>query len=724
MKKLATLFACSFLAISIFGQNTLKVGDPDWWWEPYWEDGTIEEAVFTVEPKGIYTEVGMYLTLSAQGLGFQNYDTLEIVLNFELPDGAVVHDSWLWIDDIIIKADIVDRWTAIETYENIVDRQRDPSLLYRKPNGGYQLRVYPLAGDESRKVKISWLTPTRWSAETVSTLLPLDLLRVSAGEPAKIQVVTIPDSLWQNPRLSENLLSGFQPGNDSLWGNYFFANIDWSEVTEPVIFKVDAPLQDGIFASRLDDGDGRFYQLAYLPPNLPVANTPRKIAFLFDHENANCSFGSANLFAYLKESLPNLLTESDSFNLFFTRGSHVVERLSDHWISGHPDTVHQVLDPLVNPVSDLTSLQYLFEDAFDFIAENGGSADIVLFASSNDGQYWTWEQTGLDILDAANDTAIDVTIHVCNFQDLNLYYFFDENTSSTVLRPQHSIIYEMLTAATGGQLFGMSESGGNFWESTWSALEGLTGEPAVFDLNTDLDNGFTWQRYLLKAGGQSVSANRPVLQVGRYEGDFPMQVEFSALTTAGIFSETRTLDASQFVDSDSLGRESWVGLHIAGLEGGNPSDAQIQDIIGISIGERVLSNYTAFLALEPSQGGEPCLACWEYPDDGGGVIFSTDEEGGPASLELVAMPNPMLHDATIALSWNPDFGTEEIVFEIYDIHGRLVCSMAALAASGGTSVSVEWNGKGQEGQPVPAGVYFVVAKTSRGMAHCKLLKVN
>ncbi len=722
MKKLATLFACLSLAASIFGQNTLKVGDPDWWWEPYWEDGTIEEAVFTVEPQGIYTEVGMYLTLSAQGLGFQNYDTLEIVFNFELPDGAVVHDSWLWIDDVIIKADIIDRWTAIETYENIVDRQRDPSLLYRKSTGGYQLRVYPLAGDESRKVKISWLTPTRWTAEEVSTLLPLDLLQVSAGVPSKIQVLTLPDSVWQNPRLSDNLLSNFQPGNDSIWGNYFFANIDWSEITEPVIFRTDAPLVDGVFACRLDDGDGRFYQLAYLPPTLPAANLPRKIAFLFDHENANCSFGSANLFAYLKESLPDLLTESDSFNLFFTRGSHVVERLSDHWLSGHPDTVRQVLDPLSNPVSDVTSLKYIFEDAFNFIAENGGSADIVLFASSNNVQYWLGEQTANEILDFANDLALDVTIHVGNFQDLNLNSIVENNT--LIQRPQHMDIYQTLTAATGGQYFGILETGGNFWESTWSTLEGLTGEPAVFDLNTDLDNGFTWQRYLLKTGGQSVSANRPVLQVGRYEGDFPMLVEFSALTTAGIFSETKTLDASQFVDSDSLGRESWVGLHIAGLEGGNPSDAQIQDIIGISISERVLSNYTAFLALEPSQGGEPCLACWEYPDDGGGVIFSTEEEGGPAPLKLVAMPNPMLHEATIDLSWNPDFGTEEIEFEIYDIHGRLVRSLAALAASGSTSVSVEWNGKGQQSQPVPAGVYMVVAKTSKGMVHCKLLKVN
>lgn len=86
MKKPVIVVALLLVAASCaFGRNSLKVINPDWWWAGSGDDGTIEEAVFTVEPKGIYTEVGMYLTISGKGLGYSNADSLEIVFDFALP---------------------------------------------------------------------------------------------------------------------------------------------------------------------------------------------------------------------------------------------------------------------------------------------------------------------------------------------------------------------------------------------------------------------------------------------------------------------------------------------------------------------------------------------------------------------------------------------------------------------------------------------------------------
>ena len=94
----------------------------------------IEEAVVSVHPKGIYMEVGHIPdVLCARGVLFCSaQDTLEVEYFFSLPDGAVVTDSWLWVEDVIIRADIQDAWTAQETYENIVRRRRDPSILYKR----------------------------------------------------------------------------------------------------------------------------------------------------------------------------------------------------------------------------------------------------------------------------------------------------------------------------------------------------------------------------------------------------------------------------------------------------------------------------------------------------------------------------------------------------------------------------------------------------------------
>ena len=720
MKKCNSLLALLlFVATISFCQTSLKIINPEWWWASSGDNGTIEEAVFTLDTKGIYTEVGMYLTFSAEGIGYSNSDSVEIVFDFDLPQGAIIHDSWLWVGNVIVKADIIDRWTAIETYEDIVDRRRDPSLLYRKPEGGYQLRVFPLPGQETRKVKITWLAPTRWTTESVTTVLPMHFLNTSANAPSKIQIVAIPNPTWQNPRLSENLLSDFQPANDPVWGDILIANLDWSEVTEPVAFTVDAPLQNGVFASHLDDGDGRFYQLAYLPPNLPQNNNPRKILFLFDHENNNASFGSVNLFGFLKRSLPDLLTETDSFNMIFSRVSFTPEKLSNQWISGDPTTVHEVLDSVTNPMSDVYALENLLEAGFAFIKENGGDAEIMLFSSANPHLSSNYGNIANNILNNMAAWGLDVKINVVNYQDLNLGYSFVEGVY--VPKIPHSSIFEKITSQTGGQFYGKPEDGGNLWETIWTALDELTGEPAVFDLNTDLANGFTWQRYLVNYAGQSVNTNRPVLQVGRYEGDFPMEIEYNAITATGFFSETKTLEASQIVASDSLGREAWFGSHLAALEGGTQNSSQIQNIINMSIEERVLCSYTAFLALEPNQGGEPCLACWGTPDDV--IIFQADEKKAPVGVILEASPNPFTDRVRIHLTFQQQLGNAGTKLSIYNAQGRLVKQFDVKTLHGDGELDILWDGLSDNGDALPAGIYFITLPTESGVVTIKLVKV-
>ena len=114
------LILCSICFTQLFAQTNLTVSDPQRAWRI--DQGVVEEATFEVHPQGIYTAIDMYLTFSAKGLGYQNSDTLEVVLDFELPGGSIMIDSWLWIDDIIVKADILDRWTASGIYEEIVGK--------------------------------------------------------------------------------------------------------------------------------------------------------------------------------------------------------------------------------------------------------------------------------------------------------------------------------------------------------------------------------------------------------------------------------------------------------------------------------------------------------------------------------------------------------------------------------------------------------------------------
>ena len=140
-----------FLSLNAVAHYNLRVGDPRNSWHT--EQGTIEEANLTITPKGLYMEYGLYLTFSSNGTQWTNVkDTLEVTMDFSLPENAMITDSWLWFGEDTIKAVIIDRWTASSIYESIVRRRRDPSILFKQSATQYQLRVFPMAGNETRKV--------------------------------------------------------------------------------------------------------------------------------------------------------------------------------------------------------------------------------------------------------------------------------------------------------------------------------------------------------------------------------------------------------------------------------------------------------------------------------------------------------------------------------------------------------------------------------------------
>ena len=91
------LIAC--LSIICIGKtvaqtNSLRIQDP----QLTWKSGTarIESASFDVRPRGLYAEISLNMTYSAQGTSYiASTDTLEIQHYFTLPANALVTDSWL-----------------------------------------------------------------------------------------------------------------------------------------------------------------------------------------------------------------------------------------------------------------------------------------------------------------------------------------------------------------------------------------------------------------------------------------------------------------------------------------------------------------------------------------------------------------------------------------------------------------------------------------------------
>ena len=711
-KSYAILLAFLFcLTNSALSHHSLKIINPDWWWGQEGEPGTIEEAVFTVEPKGLYTEVGMYLTISAEGSGFGSWDSLEIVLDFDLPKGSILHDSWLWVNDVIIKADIMDVWSATAIYEEIVDRRRDPSLLFRKPGGGYQLRVYPLPGNESRKVKISYLSPAIWTNGHVKTHLPVDILQASAQIPDNFQIINLPGSAWTSPVLEGMVNTSFLPGTDPVWGSYLYANVPGNLAGTPLTFSVEAPLDNNLYFSLWDDGNEKFYQLAYLPENLPVSSNQKKVVFLFDHDASTTYLPGQTLYDFMVKMIKENLTGQDSFNMGFSTvsGSYL---LSNHWIPADSTSVVTYLGSLSNPVNYNYNIVKLLKDGINFIKNNMTGGSIMLLSSSKKLNAWTTDSEVQEILDLIGPD--DIPVDIINYQTSG--YYFEWNDLDQLLYNNQEF-YQNITLATSGNLYSTLDGGGSAWESIRTAFSDMDNSPAVYDLHPSPVNGFTYQRYYQDYLGQSVQPNKPILQTGKFAGEFPVHLSFSTLTDTGFFTENKVIEANQVVVADSLSRETWIGHHIHYLEGGNPGSNIIHDIIDISIAERVLSNYTAFIALEPSQGGEPCWNCWNDPDIN--VVNVQDQE--KETFTLSAWPNPSPGRFFIQLKTNGIALQPAIKAEVFDAYGRIIKTLEAGNVPYLEEITLAWDGSDAQGHPVPDGIYHVVIRLEEEVLTLKLV---
>lgn len=717
--RITFLLSFLFLFFSVLpAQTSLKIFETQWF-DNYGVDGTFEEVVIAVQPQGAYMEVELFLTMSALGANVWG-DELEIVLDFSLPSGSIVHDSWLWMPDetTIVKADVYDIRTATNIYEDIVDRAEDPSLLYRKEDGGYQLRIFPLEMDGYRKVKLTYLTPAIWTESSVDTWLPTQMFNHSVIPLSSARIITRPAENWTNPRLT---LSGmgnlfFESATDPIYGEILAVDIPNEFFRLPIKFEVDAPFDgDGVYAEKLTDGADNFYQLAYIPPEVNHQGEAKKILVLIDNYSPNAYVNKQGLFSHLKEVMRGNLSIQDSFNIIFSKqgGNHL---LSDQWISGEESSLNAALSSLVDPINNFPNLVNLLEDGINFVKNNGGEGDILLIANSDNESPWEMQTLTEQILNLIGGD--DIRINIVNYQNLNYYtdWWWD---GEYILYYNHKELYENLTFGTSGVFYSSFDGAFNTWESISSAFSDLFREDYFFDFDIEMAGGFTYDQYRQHYMGQSENPGRPIIQVGKFIGEMPMDLEFIGFGSEGNFVEdSKTIQPEQFSNADTLLRETWTGHHIRYLEGEASGNSDEQEIIDISITERVLSKYTAFLALDIENGGEPCLDCWEYDWP---TVSNEELETMDIEITVSAQPNPFSDKCLLTFEIGNAEAGSGIVAYISDSFGKQVLSLDLDALKHKGKMEWYWNGENDHGQEVPNGIYFLTVRTAHKVQTLKLI---
>ncbi len=786
--------AALLIPLVLFAQSAyLNVADPRGNWR-IGGQGSIEEATLVVKPRGIYTENDLFFTFSSRGSNATSVkDTLEITFSFALPPDAHVTDSWLWVGDSIVQAKIFDRATASNTYESIVQRRRDPSLLTKEYYGSYTLRIFPMQGNETRKVKISYIMPTTWAASGVQSFLPLEMLRASwANVP--LRLIVHPSSTWKNARLT---VTGTTTGTALALAPLERLTETIDRATSQIVLagtlqgatlrrsgsafvEWDSPMRNGLFVQSFTQGSERYYQMAFSPIQVLGQSITRKSLVLIDYDAGRSTAELAEIVNTAKRLMRQNFTPRDSFNIIISdivSGSGV-RRLSPTWVAADSATIERQFSSVLTMPTFFSNLPRLLVSAMGDIRNlpTGTAGVSVLLLSNSDGN-GSEAATNQLVQFLENVVKPLPPIHIADVANKNYSWY----TIRSVNYAANEYLYNALAERSKGTYFHIRSSGR--LETVLSgAIAAVGANLQLADLQTNVKEGFCYNRFLVGTntnGAQTqplltmLPANNTILQVGKMVGSGVFSVQAGGFYNGQSFVRTLDMPQSEIQQGDSITKSAWVGNYINTLEsslGGYfyyyavpsrgvtanvPTSTVTREIIAQSVQSRVLSRYTAFLALEPNDTTKVCATC-TAPSTGGGGTDVAIRSGAPsvlpsfggAALTSVSStadfaagtrltgsnsnnsvtaianitPNPFSEETVISVALSETFTPGTVTMGIYDMLGRLILPMPISAISGGR-LNYAWRGLAQDGSTVAAGMYMLIIQTPQNRYTVKLVKL-
>lgn len=690
----------SMLTLDLSALNSLTVADPRGFING---KGSIDSATLAIRPKGAFLEHSLYLNFSAKSLNFKKTDTLEVVFNFELPENAVVTDSWLWLNnEVILKGKLLDVWTATGIYEDIVRRRRDPSLLRRISATQYELRIFPMAGTDYRKVRINYLLPATINGDQMSQGIALPYLQTSKVPLAEIQLIYFPTEKHQTPTISLGLSPAAEMWvrTDPVAGKYYYKTVPIKEAINGFGFTLRMDKNYNSFYTVFSVGRDNYYQIGLkLDSALDSAQT-KKVLIILDYYS---SFSNSlqEVLSSLEKALTQNLAEQHLISFLFLQDLSV-SQIYPEWKSANPENIQNAMAELKNKMGNAGSTIQLLNSGLEFLNKSNDAANIFLITGGNSYADWQTANTVIQLLTARGLEKYSLTIADISTRLASCYWLGNNYYCN------NHYLNSNLANITGGTYSRLE--GGKTIQSFLIQMAGKTrGNILNLDFYTRPDQGFCFNRYLSKSIVE-YSLGDYVIQVGKYNGTLPFRAELSGILDARLFNIPLEIPIENELPSDPATRQCWAGYHIRELERSN-SNIAVSNIINSSQEFSVLSRYTAFLCLEDTSYF--CLNCYDDTK-----VISDNDDQVRDSMDLSAYPNPFKDQVQIVFNNAGKVQVEQIQLSIFDMSANLKQRIRPVSIEG-EIVRFVW----EPDPSVPAGLYHCVIQTGTKIHRIRLLKM-
>lgn len=701
------------LPMSTEAYTNLSFSDPRSW--DTWGTPSIETAEMNIRPSGLHFEVELTLEFSAAGYDLTADDTVEVTMDLDLPPNSAFTDSYLWVGDSLVQAGIYDVSVARQVYEDIVDRRLDPSILYKYSDGYFQLRIFPMEGDKSRTVVLKYLIPAQWEASTVSVPLLNDLMSKSENPVSDLLINYYPNSEFNSPELRGSNETFTQSGDK------FTITLSGTEVNNASHLVFNSPMahEDHYFKSYYD-GDEGYFQLVLDTKSMFDIEISRKTVVLIDYDSTTTSRTKSEIESNLESLLQTNFTEADSFLVLYNNKN--ANTVTSSWMT--LSSTVSYLDGKSVLIGDTSTLINSLETGLA-ITEGMENVNYLLMTSS--GQYddrTTAQEKINELFEEYGDLP---AMMIAGFADKSNQYYYVDSVYYYWYNPwRHNQFLQLLASRTGGRYQYSYWYTNNLQDNLKSLVEYFQVFYTSLQIYPVMDNGYTYsvlpwenaqrdQYYYpiffdnvaFKTAETNVALHSKNIILGKYQGELPLEVHISAEIDGTVHHKKLILNG---VEGTDIVKKTWLTTYMNDLDNQYYSllPSQKDDLIDLSVENRILSRATAFLALEPGMtvpgqdqgetGSAVTMSEFSSSSDGISYVISAISTEEEIEGDLNGFPVP----ATSEITFNYDgFDT----LEIFNVAGQLVATIV-LDEIGSTTWDLTSNGS-----KVEPGIYLVKASS-------------
>lgn len=733
-------------ALSVWA-GSFSVSDPMQWNST--TQGIIEEIHTSINLKGAYARYDVELVLSCKDHTSPDTAQLESVIYFSLPEDASVIDASLLIEGVWTPGDLMERGLATSTYESVVKRRRDPLLFIRDNKTDYTMKIYPMLKKDARSMRFSYLLPVT-AAGNVSKISVDTQFKLYSREQPKVNVLTFTGDGVTALRNSSGIVIA---ANNSVF------SCDLSAVaTSSVVFEAVNSAPQEIVLATTQYGKEKYFSLS-ISPEILYKNKllSNKYIFVFDRDPV------ARNYSYYEYS-----TEQVYYESYYGKYWYYPYLLKDSAMSNNVFRSASIQLAL-NTVKDADSVMFIYPDASGNIVQTDymlgtdanitgsvGSIDIAtgdyttlftkLFATinnlrsananlvvvSNNTLYVSDNKTGIALAQKVDSLAgKDNRMTIVSLESPNGYSGQSNNGFYNTLASLNKS--PILKCGSVGELAGSSLSD--------LILERQNDNVRSISVNINAVNGTIYNRH--DNIDRAIGKNKPCLLSGKFNKADSFIIDIVIESADSIYIEQYQLPFTA-IGNDTLVRTAWACQQLNDVEDELLVEKQQmsanyyyyyygeidyssyprylalrQEIISLSIAQRILSTETAFLSLEPSMVVEGCKDCANAPQyvdrNDNGWMGAVGTESTGKEVSIAASPNPFINIVSISIPAEL-LGARTCIIEILSADGHIV---RTVQCSVGEYI---WDGTGNNGAEVPDGIYTVAIRTQKQVYRLQLIK--